>query len=95
LGIHQEQWMPFWPPSFPVDKPTSIKYRGGYKRTNFYNNLTNQTKSFDSSLGKYICKAARSLDSVDSLNPHRWRNKQLYNHGGGVCWLFVLLWIDS
>ena len=35
------------------------------------------------------------LYCVDSSNPHRWRGKQLHHHGGGVCWLFVLLWIDS
>jgi hypothetical protein len=40
-------------------------------------------------------KAARHLDGMDSLNPHRWRGERLYHHGGGVCWLFVLLWMDS
>ena len=40
-------------------------------------------------------KAAHPLGGVDSLNPHRLRGKQLHHHGYGVCWLFVLLWIDS
>ncbi len=39
-------------------------------------------------------KAARHSDGMDSLNPHRWRDKRLHHHGGGVCWLFVLLWIE-
>ncbi len=41
-----------------------------------------------------MCKAARPLDGVDSSNPCRWRGKRLHHHGGGVCWLFVLLWMD-
>jgi hypothetical protein len=65
----------------------SIKY------IDFYINLTNQTKSFDS--GKNMRKAARSLGGVVSLNPRRWRGDRLHHHGGGVCWLFlVLLWMD-
>ncbi len=40
-------------------------------------------------------KAARPLGSVDSLNPRRWRGERLHHRGGGVCWLFVLLWMDS
>ncbi len=40
-------------------------------------------------------KAARHSDGVDSSNPCRWRGKRLHHHGGGVCWLFVLLWMDS
>jgi hypothetical protein len=40
-------------------------------------------------------KAIRHSDGVDSSNPGRWRGKRLYHHGGGVCWLFVLLWMDS
>jgi hypothetical protein len=39
-------------------------------------------------------KAACHLDGVDSLNPRRWRGERLHHHGGGVCWLFVLLWMD-
>ncbi len=45
-------------------------------------------------LKKWMRKAACHLDGVDSLNLHRWRGKRLHHHGGGVCWLFVLLWID-
>ncbi len=55
----------------------------------------NQTKSFNSGLGKYVHKAACPSGGVDSLNPCRWRGKRLHHHVGGVCWLFVLLWIDS
>ncbi len=42
-----------------------------------------------------MSKAAHHLDGVDSLNPPRWRGEQLHHQGGGVCWLFVLLWMDS
>ncbi len=55
----------------------------------------NQTKSFDSGLKKNMRKATHSLGGVVSSNPRRWRGEQLHHHGGGVCWLFVLLWIDS
>ncbi len=55
----------------------------------------NWTKPFNSGLGKYMRKAACHLGVVDSLNPHRWRGERLHHHGGGVCWLFVLLWMDS
>ncbi len=54
----------------------------------------NLTKPFNSRLGKWTIKAARPLGGVDSLNPCRWRGKRLHHHGGGVCWLFVLLWMD-
>ncbi len=40
-------------------------------------------------------KAAHHSDGMDSLNPHCWWGERLYHHGGGVCWLFVLLWMDS
>jgi hypothetical protein len=40
-------------------------------------------------------KAAHQSDGVDSLNPRCWRGERLHHHGGGVCWLFVLLWMDS
>ncbi len=40
-------------------------------------------------------KATRPSGGVDSSSPHRWMGKRLHHHGGGVCWLFVLLWIDS
>jgi hypothetical protein len=65
------------------------------KYIDFYINLTNQTKSVNSSLGKNMCKAARPSGSMVSLNPRHWRGKRLHHHGGGVCRLFVLLWIDS
>jgi hypothetical protein len=55
----------------------------------------NQTKSFDSGLEKNMRKATRPSGGVVSSNPRRWRGEQLHHHGGGVCWLFVLLWIDS
>jgi hypothetical protein len=67
----------------------SIKY------IDFYTNLLNQTKSFDSGLGTNMRKAACPSGGVVSSNPRRWRGKQRHHHGGGVCWLFVLLWIDS
>jgi hypothetical protein len=51
----------------------------------------NQTKSFDSGLGKGMRKAARPLGGMDSLNPCRWRGKQLHHHGGDIhC---VVLWL--
>jgi hypothetical protein len=63
----------------------SIKYIG------FYISLLILPKPFDSDLGKYMRQAARHLDGMDSLNLSRWRGKWLHHHGGGVCWLFVLL----
>jgi hypothetical protein len=50
LGIHQQQWMPFRPPLSQADEPTSIKHRGQYNYIDFYINLLNLTKPFDSSL---------------------------------------------
>ncbi len=47
------------------------------------------------SLVQYMCKAACHSGSVDSSNPCRWRGKRLHHYSGGVCWLFVLLWMDS
>jgi hypothetical protein len=61
----------------------------------FYINLLILPTPFNSGLGTNMRKAARHLDGVDSLNPRRWRGKRLHHHGGGVCWLFVLLWMDS
>jgi hypothetical protein len=61
----------------------------------FYINLTNQTKSFDSGLGMNMRKAAHPKGGVVSLNPRRWMGEWLHHHGGGVCLLLVLLWIDS
>ncbi len=57
--------------------------------------MLNLPKPFNSGLGKWMRKSARPLGGMDSLNPHHWRGKWLHHHGGGVCWLFVLLWIDS
>jgi hypothetical protein len=55
----------------------------------------NLFKSFDSGLGQYMCKAARPSGGMESSNTHRWRGKQLHHHGGDVCCVFVLLWMDS
>ncbi len=52
-------------------------------------------RNYQPSLGKYMRKAPHHSDIVDSLNPCHWRGKRLHHHGGGVCWLFVLLWMDS
>jgi hypothetical protein len=43
---------------------------------------------------KWIRKATRHSDGVDWSNPRRWRGERLHHHGSGVCWLFVLLWMD-
>jgi hypothetical protein len=61
----------------------------------FYINLLILPKPFDSGLGTDMSKAARHSDCVDSLNSCRWRGKRPHHHGGAVCWLFVLLWMDS
>jgi hypothetical protein len=61
--------MPFWPPLLPADEPTSIKHRGQYKYIDFYINLMNLFKSFDSSLGKYVRKATCPSGGMDSSNP--------------------------
>jgi hypothetical protein len=39
-------------------------------------------------------KAACHSGGVDSSKPRRWKGKHLHHGGGGVCWLFVLLWMD-
>ncbi len=62
---------------------------------NNYFNLLILPKPFDRGLGMNMSKAAHHSDGVDSLNPRRWRGERLHHRGGGVCWLFVLLWIDS
>jgi hypothetical protein len=80
--------MPFWPPLLPADEPTSIKHRGGYKYIDFYINSLNLTKTFDSGLEKWMRKTARHSGGVVSSNPRPWRVERL-------CWLFVLLWMDS
>ncbi len=94
MGVCRQWWMPFRPPLLPADKPSSIKHRGWYKHIDFYINLLNWTKPFDSSLRKWMRKADRHLGSMASLNPRHWRGERLHHHGGGVCWLFVLLWMD-
>jgi hypothetical protein len=38
-----------------------------------------------------MCKAACPSGSMDSLNPCRWRGKQLHHHCGDVC--CVVLWL--
>jgi hypothetical protein len=78
-----------------ADKPSSIKHRGQYKYINFYINLLSLTKPLDSGLGKRMPKAACPLGGMVSSNPRHWRGKWRHHHGGGVNWLFVLLWIDS
>ncbi len=95
MGIHQWRWMPFRPPLLPVDEPTSINHRGWYNYIDFYINLLNLNKPFNNGLKKWMHKAAHHSDSVDSSNPRRWRGKRLHHHGSSVCWLFVLLWMDS
>ncbi len=95
MGIRRQRWMPFWPPLLPADEPTSIKHRGQYKYIDFYINLLNLTKPFNSGLKKWTRKAARHSGGMVSLNPRCWRGERLQHYGGGVCWLFVLLWMDS
>jgi hypothetical protein len=65
------------------------------KNTNFYIYLRNQKKSFDSSLGTNMRKAARPLGGMVSLKPRRWRGKRLHHHGGGDFLLLALFWIYS
>ncbi len=55
----------------------------------------NLLNHFDGGLGTNMCKTARPSGGLDSLNPHHWRAGRLHTHGGGVCYLFVLLWMDS
>ena len=55
----------------------------------------NLTKPFNTGLRKWMRTAAHPLGGVDSLNPRRWRGKQLNHHGGDVHCVFVLLWMDS
>ncbi len=55
----------------------------------------NWFKFFDSSLGQYMRKAACPLGGVESSNPCCWRGERLHHHGGDVCCVFVLLWMDS
>ncbi len=54
----------------------------------------NLVKSFNSGLGQYMCKAAHPSGGMESSNPRRWRGKRLHHHGGDVCCVFVLLWMD-
>jgi hypothetical protein len=61
---------------------------------NYFNSLI-LPKPFNSGIGTNMSKAACHSDGVDSLNPCHWRGERLNHHGGGVCWLFVLLWMDS
>jgi hypothetical protein len=60
----------------------------------FYVTFLILARPFYSGLGKYMRKAARPSGGMDSSNPRRWRGKQLHHYDCGVCWLFVLLWID-
>jgi hypothetical protein len=61
---------------------------------NNYFSLLILPKPFNRDLRTNMSKAARHSDCVDSSNSRRWRGEQLHHHGGGVCWLLVLLWID-
>ncbi len=94
IEVRQRRWMLFWPPLLPADKPTSIKHRGGYKYIDFYINLLNLTKPFNSGLKKWMRQAACHWGGMVSSNPRCWRGERLHHHGGGVCWLFMLLWMD-
>ena len=46
-------------------------------------------KSFDSSLGQYMCKITHPSGGVESSNPCQWRGERLHHHGGYVCCVFV------
>jgi hypothetical protein len=72
-----------------------LNIRAIKRHIDFYINLTYQTKSFDSSLGKNMRKAACPLGGMVSSKPRCWMGERLHHHGGGVCWQIVLLWIDS
>jgi hypothetical protein len=80
-----------------MDAVSATIVAGGQARLELINNYFNLLilpKSFDSGLGTNMSKAARHSDVVDSSNPCRWRGKRLHHHGGGVGWLFVLLWMN-
>jgi hypothetical protein len=94
LGCRQQQWKPFGHHCCRRTNLDLIKHRGRHTNINFYFNLQNQLNCFNSSLGTNMHKATLNLGSMDSSNPHHWRGKHLHHHGDGVCWLFVLLWID-
>ena len=87
--------MPFRQLLLTTDEQTSSKHRGLYKYINFYINLLILNKPINRGLEKRMHKAASYLGGVVSSNPCRWRGKQIHHHGGGVCWLFVLLWMNS
>ncbi len=42
-----------------------------------------------------IVASRQALGGVVPSNPRRWRGERLHCHGGGVCSLLVLLWMDS
>ena len=94
LGVPQGRWMPFRQPLLIADKQTSIKHRGQYKYIKSCINLLNLNKPIDSGLEKWVHKAAHHSGNMVSSNPCRWRGERLHHHGGGVCWLFVLLWMN-
>jgi hypothetical protein len=74
--------------------PNSIKHKVDEKYIDFYINLLILPKPFDSGLETNMSKAAHHSDGVYSSNLRCWRGERLHHHGGGVCWLFVLLWMD-
>jgi hypothetical protein len=84
MGHHQQQWMLFWPPLSPANKPMFDLTQGCYKYINFYIKFLNLSKPFNSGLYKYMRKAAHHPGGVESSSGHRWRGKRLCHHGDGV-----------
>jgi hypothetical protein len=87
--------MPFRPPLSLVDEPTSIKHRGQYKYIDFYINLLNLTKPFDSGLEKMNAQGRPPLGRCGFIESTPLEGRAAPSPCGGVCWLFVLLRIDS
>ena len=62
-----------------------LKYKRSKKILNFYVNIMNLSKPLGGGLATNMHKASRPSGSLDSLNPRRWKARQLHHHGGGVC----------